>query len=72
MCDKPSCENIHVKVCKLILGVHRKATNNDGRGELGNYPLLIPIIRLTLSFKYWWNLNQDCLFGSSSLASGLD
>jgi hypothetical protein len=65
ICDKPSSENIHVKVCKLILGVHRKATNNAVRGELGSYPLLISM--LTLSFKYWWKLNQDCSFGSSSL-----
>jgi len=66
ICDKVSSENLHVKACKLILGVHRKATNNAVRGELGSYPLLL--FMLSLSLKYWWKLNNDCLNGSESLA----
>jgi hypothetical protein len=54
---KPSSEDIHVKVCKLILGVHRKATYNAVRGEVGSYPLLISM--LALSLKYWWKLNNE-------------
>ena len=67
LCDKllPG-EIIHIKVCKLILGVHRKATNNAVRGELGSYPLLITM--LCLSIKYWWKLNKNCLDGCDSLA----
>ena len=41
LCDKISGEALHVKVCKLILGVHRKASNHAVRGELGSYPLLL-------------------------------
>lgn len=66
ICDKVSGENLHIKFCKLILGVHRKATNHAVRGELGSYPLLI--FMLSISLKYWWKLNNDCLMGSSSLA----
>jgi hypothetical protein len=65
LCDKLSVENSHIKSCKLILGVHRKATNNAVRAELGSYPILI--FMLALSLKYWWKLNNDCLLGSSSL-----
>jgi hypothetical protein len=50
ICEKPSSESTHVKPCKLIVGVHRKATNNAVRAELGSYPLLIYM--LSLSLKY--------------------
>jgi hypothetical protein len=66
ICDKLIAENLHIKVCKLILGVHRKATNNAVRAELGSYPLLI--FMLSLSLKYWWKLTNDCVSGSTSLA----
>ena len=56
MCDKFPGETLHVKVCKIMLGVHRKSTNNAVRGELGCYPLLI--FMLGLSVKYWWKLNN--------------
>ena len=49
----------------LILGVHRKASNHAVRGELGSYPLLL--FMLSLSLKYWWKLNNDCMFGAKSL-----
>ena len=29
-----------IKVCKIILGVHKKSTDNAVRGELGSHPLL--------------------------------
>ena len=53
-------------MCKLTLGVNRKTTNNAVRGDLGSYPILI--FMLSLSLKYWWKLNNDCLHGSDSLA----
>jgi len=65
ICDKITSETLHVKTCKLILGVSRKTTNNAVRGELGSYPLLL--FMLCLSLKYWWSLNNDCLLGSSTL-----
>jgi exonuclease III len=65
LCDKLSGEALHIKVCKLVLGVHKKATNNAVRGELGSYPILI--FMLYLSIKYWWSLNMQCLHGNNSL-----
>jgi hypothetical protein len=42
----------HLKFCKLYLGlgVNRKASNVASRGELGKFPLLLPIIKRTLSY----------------------
>lgn len=65
LCDKLPGEALHIKFCKLVLGVHKKATNAAVRGELGSYPLLI--IMLRLSIKYWWSLNIQCLHGCNSL-----
>ena len=65
ICDKLPAENLHIKLCKLILGVHKKATNHAVRGELGSYPLFLTMISLAL--KYWWNLNMKCLKGDNSL-----
>ena len=65
ICDKLSSESLHIKVCKLILGVFRRATNTAVRGELGSYPLLITM--LCLAIKYWWHLNNSCLKGKNSL-----
>ena len=64
ICDKISSETLHGKLCKLILGVHRKASNNAVRGELGSYPLLL--FMLSLSLKHWWKLYNDCMFGAKS------
>jgi len=67
ICDKPPGESLHLKFCKIVLGVHRKATNNAVRGELGSYPLLISMIALAV--KYWWKLNLNCMLGSNSLVT---
>lgn len=67
ICDKPPGESLHVKFCKIVLCVHRKATNNAVRGELGRHPLLISMIALAI--KYWWKLNMNCMSGSNSLVT---
>ncbi len=67
ICDKPPGENVHIKFCKTVLGVHKKATNNAVRGELGSYPILISMI--ALSIKYWWKLNINCMLGSTSIVT---
>ena len=66
ICDNLPSEALHIKVCKGILGVHKKATNNAVRGELGSFPILITM--LSLSIKYWWRLNDKCLNNHKSLA----
>ena len=65
ICDKLPGESLHIKVCKIILGVHNKSTNNAVRGELGSHPLLINM--LCLALKYWWLLNKKCFQGDNSL-----
>ena len=42
-CNDSPIERLNVKLCKYILGVHKKSTNNAVRGELGRYPLLINV-----------------------------
>lgn len=44
-------ESIQLKFCKYILGVHRLATNNAVRAELGRYPLAVDIMGSAV--KYW-------------------
>lgn len=65
ICDKLPGESLHIKVCKIILGVHKKSTNNAVRGELGSHPLLI--FMLSLAVKYWWKLNDKCYKGDKAL-----
>ena len=48
--DKTWAEKAHLKFCKLYLRVNREASNAASRGELGKFPLLIPIIKRTLSY----------------------
>lgn len=65
ICDKLPGETLHIKLCKAILGVHKRSTNNAVRGELGSFPLLISM--LSLAVKYWWKLNDRCVKGDNSL-----
>jgi hypothetical protein len=51
ICDKLPSESIHIKVCKLILGVFRRASNAGVRGELGSYPLLITMLCLAVNLN---------------------
>ena len=57
-------EKIHNKLCKNILGVHKKSSNITAKCELGRPPVLNFIIILAL--KYFNRLKQfpsDRLFG---------
>ena len=54
--DKTSTEKAHLKFCKLYLGVNRKASNIASRGELGKFPLLIPILKRI--FLYIKHINE--------------
>ena len=52
--DKTPVEIIHLKFCRFILGVNRKATNIAVRAELGRRPLLVDLV--VQSAKYWLHL----------------
>ena len=51
ICDVMPLEKINIRLCKYLLGVGKKTTNNAVRGELGRFPLAMKII--TQSISYW-------------------
>ena len=44
-------EKINIKFCKYLLGLNKKASNLEVRGELGRYPLYIDVVLSMI--KYW-------------------
>ena len=56
-CNDSSVEKLNIKMCKYLLGVHKKSTNDAVRGELGRYPLLIKI--LDYSYRYFRKINSS-------------
>uniref|UniRef100_A0A671W6R3 ribonuclease H n=1 Tax=Sparus aurata TaxID=8175 RepID=A0A671W6R3_SPAAU len=52
--DKHPIETLHAELCKILLHVQRKATNNACRAELGKYPLIIKIQKRAINF--WTHL----------------
>jgi hypothetical protein len=52
--DKLPIEKLHIKYCKQALGVHRKASNNACRAEIGRFPISIYVA--TIVFKYHQSL----------------
>ena len=45
-------ENVHVKLCKFLLGVNKRAVNLAVKWELGRFP--IGILCMLQAFKYWY------------------
>ena len=58
-CNDMPIERMNVKLCKYLLGVHRKSTNDAVRGELGRFPLLITI--LNHSFQYFRKIEKSTI-----------
>ena len=48
--DNTSTEKVHLKFCKLYLGVNRRASNLASRAELGKFPLLNPIYKRIMNY----------------------
>jgi hypothetical protein len=68
---KWSCEKIHLKFCKFILGVHKRTTNIAVLSELGRFPLYFNIIKVLIfglsdsrSFFNLKNAFRDFLYNS--------
>jgi hypothetical protein len=57
ICDKPDGEKTHLKFLKYMLGVHNKASNHGTRGELGDFPILLS--QILLSIKYLISLSSS-------------
>lgn len=49
--DKNPTETLHAELCKILLHVQRKATNNACRAELGRYPLIIKLVMIVKTKK---------------------
>lgn len=54
--DKCKIEQVHTQYLKRILGCSVQTSNNMTRGEVGNRPLLLDIIRRVISYKI--NINE--------------
>ena len=52
-----SCKEGHVKFCKFILGVNKRAVNLAVKGELGRFPASCSCI--IQAFKYWYHLQES-------------
>ena len=62
VCNNSPIEKLNLKLCKYLLGVHTRSTNDAVRGELGRNPLLINIINL--ASRYYDRVNS---LGNESL-----
>jgi hypothetical protein len=52
-------EKLHLKLCKIILGVHSKSTNLAVYGEIGRTPLIVQIA--TFIAKFWCRIKSPTL-----------
>ena len=50
--DSLDIENVHVKFCKFLMGVNKRAVNLAVKGELGRFP--VGISCMLQAFKYWY------------------
>ena len=50
MLEPHSVEKLNLHLCKFVLGVSRKATNDAVKGEVGRLPILLITARRWVSF----------------------
>ena len=58
-CNDSPIERLNVKLCKYLLGVHKKSTNNAVRGELGRYPIFVNVLEHSVRY-YQRILSNPC------------
>ena len=54
---------LNQKVCRMLLGVHKKCSRLAVLGELGRYPVLVPALKLCLKYQH----NIDSLYSDTLL-----
>ena len=55
--DSLDIENVHVKFCKFLLGVNKRAVNVAVKGDLERFP--IGISCMLQAFKYWYHIQSS-------------
>ncbi len=55
--DRHPTEALHTEFCKMILKLQRKTPNNAGRAELGRFPLIINLHKISL--KFWMHFKSS-------------
>ena len=56
--DRTPNEKVHLRFCKTLLGLNRKASNHAARGDLGRYPLQIMILKRILNYILYLNSKE--------------
>ena len=54
--DSLDIENVHVKVCKFLMGVNKRVVNLAVKGELGRFP--VGILCMLQALKYWYHIQS--------------
>ena len=54
--DKTAAEKLHLRFCKLFLGVNSKSSNDACRAELGRLPMKLIVDKQIM--KYYQHLNE--------------
>ena len=54
--DSTAIKKVHVKFCKFIMGVNKRAVNLAVKGELGHFPLSFSCI--IQAFRYRYHLQE--------------
>ena len=57
--DQTPIEKVHLRFCKIFLGLNRKASNFAVRGEMGRTPFQIIIIKKILKYNLYLNSKDD-------------
>jgi len=57
--DQTPAEKVHLRFCKIFLGLNRKASNYAVRGEMGRIPLQIVIIKQILKYNLYLKSKDD-------------
>ena len=60
-------EMLNQKLCRMLLGVHKKCTRLAVLGELGRYPVLVPALKLCFKYQH----SVDSLAGDTLISRAM-